>query len=57
MKLAAAQAIAATISDADLDADYIIPSAFNRDVAKAVAKAVAAAAELSGVARASAAAD
>ena len=54
MKLAAAQAIAATISDADLDADYIIPSAFNRDVAKAVAKAVAAAAEMSGVARASA---
>jgi malate dehydrogenase (oxaloacetate-decarboxylating) len=51
MKLAAAQAIAATISDADLDADYIIPSPFNRDVVEAVAKAVAAAAEISGVAR------
>jgi malate dehydrogenase (oxaloacetate-decarboxylating) len=55
MKLAAAQAIAATISDVDLDADYIIPSAFNRDVASAVARAVSAAAETSGVARVKAA--
>jgi malate dehydrogenase (oxaloacetate-decarboxylating) len=51
MKLAAAQAIAATIPEDDLDADYIIPSPFNRDVADAVAGAVAAAAEHSGVAR------
>jgi malate dehydrogenase (oxaloacetate-decarboxylating) len=51
MKLAAARAIAAIVSDDELDADYIIPSAFNRDVAPAVAAQVAAAAERSGVAR------
>jgi malate dehydrogenase (oxaloacetate-decarboxylating) len=32
MKLAAARAIAAIVSDDELDADYFIPSAFNRDV-------------------------
>jgi malate dehydrogenase (oxaloacetate-decarboxylating) len=51
MKLAAAQAIAAVISDDELDADYIIPSAFNRDVAPAVAARVAEAAVRTGVAR------
>jgi malate dehydrogenase (oxaloacetate-decarboxylating) len=51
MKLAAARAIAAIVSDDELDADYIIPSAFNRDVAPAVAERVAEAAERSGVAR------
>ena len=48
MKLAAARAI---VSDDELDAEYIIPSAFNRDVAPAVAEQVAKAAERSGVAR------
>ena len=51
MKLAAARAIAAIVSDDELDADYIIPSPFNRDVAPAVAAQVAEAAERSGVAR------
>jgi malate dehydrogenase (oxaloacetate-decarboxylating) len=51
MELAAAQAIAATITDDELSADYIVPSVFNRAVAPAVAAAVAAAAEQSGVAR------
>ena len=51
MKLAAARAIAASIADDELLAEYIVPSVFNRDVTKAVAAAVAAAAEASGVAR------
>jgi malate dehydrogenase (oxaloacetate-decarboxylating) len=51
MKLAAAQAIAAVIPDDELDPEYIIPSAFNRDVAPAVARRVAEAAMRSGVAR------
>ncbi len=51
MKLAAARAIASIVSDDELDADYIIPSAFNRDVAPAVAEQVAKAAERTGVAR------
>jgi malate dehydrogenase (oxaloacetate-decarboxylating) len=51
MKLAAAQAIAASIRDDELLADYIVPSVFNRDVVKAVAAAVAGAAEATGVAR------
>jgi malate dehydrogenase (oxaloacetate-decarboxylating) len=51
MKLAAAQAIAGVIGPDELHADYIIPSVFNRDVSKAVALAVARAAEASGVAR------
>ena len=51
MELAAAHAIAATITDDELSADYIVPSVFNRSVAPAVAAAVAAAAEQSGVAR------
>lgn len=51
MKLAAAQAIASLIPDAELTADYIIPAAFDKRVGEAVAKAVAAAARESGVAR------
>jgi malate dehydrogenase (oxaloacetate-decarboxylating) len=52
MKLAAAQAIAGVVPQDDLHAEYIIPSVFNREVVKAVALAVAHAAEASGVARA-----
>jgi malate dehydrogenase (oxaloacetate-decarboxylating) len=51
MKLAAAGAIAAAVKPEELEADYVIPSVFNRDVAPAVAEAVARAAEASGVAR------
>ncbi len=51
MKLAAAQAIAGMVADDELHAEYIIPSVFNREVVKAVALAVARAAEASGVAR------
>jgi malate dehydrogenase (oxaloacetate-decarboxylating) len=50
-ELAAAQAIASVVSDDELDPEYIIPSVFNRDVASAVATAVAEAAQASGVAR------
>ena len=51
MKLAAANAIAQSIPEDELHADYIIPSVFNRHVADAVAEAVADAAVASGVAR------
>ena len=51
MKLAAANAIARVIPADELHADYIIPSVFDRRVAKAVAEAVAEAAIASGVAR------
>jgi malate dehydrogenase (oxaloacetate-decarboxylating) len=51
MKVAAAHAIADTIADTELSADYIVPSVFNRAVAPAVATAVARAAEETGVAR------
>jgi malate dehydrogenase (oxaloacetate-decarboxylating) len=51
MELAAAQAIAAVISDDELSADYVIPSVFNRSVAPGVAVAVAEAAQASGSAR------
>jgi malate dehydrogenase (oxaloacetate-decarboxylating) len=51
MEVAAAQAIAATISADELAADYIVPSVFNRSVAPAVAAAVAEAARQSGAAR------
>jgi malate dehydrogenase (oxaloacetate-decarboxylating) len=51
MKVAAARAIAETISDDELTGDYIVPSVFDRTVAPAVAAAVATAAEESGVAR------
>jgi len=45
MKMAAARAIAETISDESLSADYIIPGVFNKDVARNVADAVRKAAE------------
>ena len=51
MKMAAAEALAGLISDEELSADYIIPKAFDKRVGPAVAKAVAAAARKSGVAR------
>jgi len=51
METAAAHALAAVVKPDELEADYIIPSVFNRDVAPAVASAVAEAAEQSGVAR------
>ncbi len=51
MKIAAAQAIAAFVTDDQLSPDYIIPSALDRNVAKAVAKAVAETARKTGVAR------
>ena len=41
MKLAAARGIAETVADDELDEDYVIPSVFNRDVSRAVARAVA----------------
>ena len=40
MKIAAAKAIAAIVSDEELNEEYIIPGAFDERVAKAVAKAV-----------------
>jgi len=50
MKMAAAHAIAAIVSDEELREDYIIPSVFNRDVAPAVAAAVAEQARAGGTA-------
>ena len=41
MKLAAAYAIAALITEDKLSPEYIIPSALDKSVAEAVAKAVA----------------
>jgi len=51
MELAAARALAGVIEPDHLEADYVIPSVFDRRVAPAVADAVALAAEQSGVAR------
>ena len=51
MKLAAAHAIAALITDEERSANYIIPKAFDERVGKAVAAAVADAARKTGVAR------
>ena len=45
MKVAAAHGIADVVSDDELAEDYIVPSVFNRDVAREVAAAVAAEAE------------
>jgi malate dehydrogenase (oxaloacetate-decarboxylating) len=54
MKMAAADAIAAIVDERELREDYIIPSVFNRDVAPAVAAAVAEQARVAGVALAGA---
>src|SRR5258705_1352178 len=51
MKLAAANAIAGIISDAELHPEYIVPSVFDKRVAEAVAREVEAAAYATGVAR------
>jgi malate dehydrogenase (oxaloacetate-decarboxylating) len=50
MKLAAAHAIADVVPESDLREDYIVPSVFNRDVAKVVAAAVEHEARASGAA-------
>ena len=51
MKIAAAKAIAGLVSDGELNADYILPKAFDPRVRDAVASAAAEAARASGVAR------
>jgi malate dehydrogenase (oxaloacetate-decarboxylating) len=51
MKVAAAHAIAGTISEQELHADYIIPSVFDKRVAEAVSRQVEDAAYRTGVAR------
>lgn len=51
MNIAAAHAIAGMVSEDELSEDFVIPNALNKDVAKAVAKAVKQAAIDSGVAR------
>ncbi len=48
--LAAAEAIAATVSDVELNANYVIPSVFHEDVHKAVAAAVRTAVKVQEVA-------
>lgn len=52
MKVAAAEAIAAVVSDDELRPEFVIPSVFDRTVAPAVAQAVANAAVLDGAVRA-----
>ena len=54
MKMAAAEGIAAIVGDGELREDHVIPSAFNRDVAPAVAEAVAREARRTGWAEAGA---
>ncbi len=51
MKIAAARALSALITESELSADYIIPKAFDPRVAPAVAAAVAEASRKTGVAR------
>ena len=51
MKLAAARAIAAIVTDKELTEEYIIPGAFDKRVAPAVANAVMECAKAQGVAR------
>ena len=51
MKIAAAHAIASCVARAELGPEYIIPSVFNKQVAPAVAREVAKAAQKTGVAR------
>jgi malate dehydrogenase (oxaloacetate-decarboxylating) len=52
MKMAAARGIASIVADDELREDYIVPSVFNRDVADAVAAAVADQAKAQGAAEA-----
>lgn len=51
MKLAAAEAIASVIGEHELNAGYIIPSVFNKQVVQAIRKKVSKAAVETGVAR------
>ena len=51
MKVAAAHAIAASVSEDDLTPDFVVPSVFDKSVAPAVAKAVAGAAVVDGAVR------
>ncbi len=51
MKVAAAYALASVITEEEMTADYVLPDAFNPEVVKAVAKAVAEEAVRSGIAR------
>ena len=51
MKLAAANAIASVVDDTHLNADYIIPSVFDTNIAKKISESVQAAAYKTGVAR------
>ena len=51
MKLAAAVAIAESVSDADLSPDFVVPSVFDKTIVEKVAPAVAAAAVKDGVIR------
>ena len=51
MKLAAAVAIAESVSDADLSPDFVVPSVFDKTIVEKVAPAVAAAAIRDGVIR------
>ena len=51
MKLAAARAIADIVAEESLQAEYIVPSVFNRSVAPAVAAAVSAEAKRAGLAK------
>jgi malate dehydrogenase (oxaloacetate-decarboxylating) len=52
MKMAAARGIASIVADDELREDYIVPSVYNRDVADAVAAAVADQAKAQGAAEA-----
>ena len=51
MKLAAAHAIASAVPASQLNEEYIVPNVFDRNVARAVAREVAAAAQRTGVAQ------
>ncbi len=51
MKMAASYAIAGLVDDSELNAEYILPMAFDERIGKTVAAAVAEAAKKSGVAR------
>lgn len=51
MKIRAAEALASVITDEELNADYVLPGAFDEQVADAIADAVSAEAVASGVCR------